>query len=241
MLKIALRSVRAHRLRFVLCTVAVLLGIAFVGGAMVFTDTLSTALKEKFAGSTADIAVTPVSQVDAGNGRPATLTSDLVNRITQVPGVASADPQLLVSDVQILGPEGKPTETYGLPTFGGAWLRDPQAAPFAMLDGKPPWGGAELALDQSTATREGYDLGDEVKVVTATTAVSAKLTAITTPVRSGAAAGSPLVTFDAATAQRLLLGKPGWTSISVALKAGSDPDTVTKAIAKAAGDNVRVR
>ncbi len=47
MLKLGLRSVLAHRLRFVLCTVAVVLGIAFVGGAMVFTDTLSTALKKQ--------------------------------------------------------------------------------------------------------------------------------------------------------------------------------------------------
>lgn len=241
MLRLGLRSVLAHRLRFVLCTVAVLLGIAFAGGAMVFTDTLSTALKKNFAGSTADIVVTPVDPVGRSTGRPPTLPSAMAERIAAVPGVASADPQLLVRDVQILGPEGEPTETYGLPTFGGAWPQDPRTAPFRLIAGKPPWGQSELALDQSTASREGYGLGDQVKIVTATIAVSAKLTAITSTAAAGSAAGAPLVTFDRATAQRLFLGAPGWTSIGVALEPGSDATAVGNSIAQAVGDTVEVR
>jgi putative ABC transport system permease protein len=241
MLRLGLRSVLAHRLRFVLCTVAVLLGIAFVGGALVFTDTLSAALKKNFSSSPADITVTPADPVGVRSGRPATFTSDVVERIAAVPGVAGANPELLVSDVQILAPDGKPTETYGLATYGGAWPRDVRTAPFRLLDGKPPWGESELAIDQSTATREGYVVGDQVRVVTATQVVTAELTAITTPTVSGVAAGAPLVTFDPATAQRLLLGEPGWTSVGVALTAGSDPGTVSKAIAETVGDTVTVR
>lgn len=241
MLRLGLRSVLAHRLRFVLCTVAVLLGIAFVGGAMVFTDTLSAALKKNFSGSTADITVTPVDPVGVRSGRPATFTSDVVERIAAVPGVAGANPELLVSDVQILAPDGKLSETYGLPTYGGAWPRDSRTAPFRLLEGKPPWGESELALDQSTATREGYVVGDQVRVVTPTKAITAELTAITTPTASGTAAGAPLVTFDPATAQLLLLGGPGWTSVGVALAPGSDPDAVSQAIAKIIGASVTVR
>ncbi|MFG1817961.1 ABC transporter permease [Kribbella sp. NPDC049174] len=241
MLRLGLRSVLAHRLRFVLCTVAVLLGIAFVGGALVFTDTLSAALKKNFSSSTADITVTPVDPVGVRSGRPATFTSDVVERIAAVPGVAGANPELLVSDVQILAPDGKPSETYGLATYGGAWPRDVRTAPFRLLDGKPPWGESELAIDQSTATREGYVVGDQVRVVTATKAVTAELTAITTPTVSGVAAGAPLVTFDPATAQRLLLGEPGWTSVGVALTPGSAPGAVSQAIAKTIGDTVTVR
>jgi len=92
MLKLGLRSVLAHRLRFVLCTVAVLLGVAFAGGAMVFTDTLSAALKKNFTTSTADVTVTPVTPIDAGPDRPATFQSTLVERVAAVPGVASASP-----------------------------------------------------------------------------------------------------------------------------------------------------
>jgi len=241
MLKLGLRSVLAHRLRFVLCTVAVLLGVAFAGGAMVFTDTLSAALKKNFTTSTADITVTPVTPIKAADNRPATFTSELVQRVAGVPGVASASPQLLVGDIQILGPDGKPMDTYGLPSFGAAWPRDARTAQFKLIDGELPYGVDQIGLDQSTATREGYDLGDQVRIVTPTRAVSAKLTAITTPGLAGASAGAPLVTFDAITAQLLLLGEPGWTSISVAVKPGADSGTVTKAIAQTVGDSVSVR
>ncbi|WP_432874644.1 ABC transporter permease [Kribbella sp. CA-245084] len=241
MFKLGLRSVLAHRLRFVLCTLAVTLGVAFAGGAMVFTDTLSHALKKNFAVSTADITVTPSSPIETGTDRPATFQSEVADRVAAVPGVASAIPQLMVSDVEILGPDGKKVENYGLTSFGAAWPREVATAPFKLVDGTPPFGGSQLALDESTANRAGYDIGDQVRIVTPTQALTATLTGTTTPAVAGAAAGAPLVTFDGATAQRLLLGKAGWTSVTVALKPGSDADTVGKAIATTIGDSVKVR
>lgn len=241
MFKLGLRSVLAHRLRFVLCTVAVTLGIAFAGGAMVFTDTLSHALKKNFAVSTADITVTPSSPIETGSDRPATFQAGLADRIAAVPGVASAASQLLVSDVEILTPDGKPLENFGLTSFGASWPRDARTAPFKLVAGAPPAGRNELALDESTASRAGYNLGDQVKIVTPTQAVTATLTATTTPVAAGAAAGAPLVSFDGATAQFMLLGQAGWTSVNVALQPGSDADAVSKAIAKSIGDSVKVR
>ncbi|MFF0267775.1 ABC transporter permease [Kribbella sp. NPDC004536] len=241
MLKLGLRSVLAHRLRFVLCTVAVTLGVAFASGAMVFTDSLSTALKKNFEVSTADVTVTPTSPITAADDTPATFQNSLADQIAAVPGVADAVPQLLVGDVQILDPAGKEVENYGLTTFGASWPRVIGAAPFKVLAGTAPWGLEQLALDQSTASRAGYSLGDKVRIVTPSQAVTATLTAITTPAAAGPAAGAPLVSFDGATAQRLLLGRTGWTSITVALKPGSDPDTVAQAIGKALGDQVKVR
>ncbi|MET7280863.1 FtsX-like permease family protein [Kribbella sp. NPDC005582] len=241
MLKIGLRSVLAHRLRFVLCTVAVVLGIAFVGGAMVFTDTLSTALKKQYAGSTADITITPVDPVEARTGPPATLAAAVVGQVAALPGVADADAQLLVSDVQIRKPDGSPIDTYGLPTYGAGWPHAVRTSPFRLVDGKQPWGKSELALDQPTASKAGYSLGDQVRVVTATRSVTATLTAVTTPAQAGPAAGAPLVTFDSATAQLVLLGKPGWTSIAVALKPGADTDQVRAAIATKVGTEFKVR
>jgi putative ABC transport system permease protein len=245
MLKLGLRSVLAHRLRFVLCMVAVLLGVAFVGGALIFTDTLSVALKKNFAGSPADITVTPATTLKnnpgLSNARPATLSSDLANQIADVPGVAGTDPRVLVPGAQILGTDGQPTESFGLPTYAGGWPHDLRTSTFQLIDGKPPWGQQQLALDQPTAKREGYEIGDQVKVVTPIKAITATLTAVTSPNLSGASAGAPLVTFDSATAQLLLLGQPGWTSITVAIEPGQDVQAVSDAIAKVAGKAVSVR
>ncbi len=245
MLKLGLRSVLAHRLRFVLCTVAVLLGVAFVAGALIFTDTLSAALKKNFATATADITVTPVTALDTTpgttNAKPQTLSTDLADRIAAVQGVAGVDPQLLVSGVQILGKNGKPTTTYGVPIFAAGWPHNPQTAPFKLLLGNQPWGPDQLGLDQSTVNREGFQLGDQIKVITQAKAVTATLTAITTPTLSGSSAGALLVTFDPATAQLFLLGQPGWTSFGIAVDPGQDPQAVSKAIATLAGPQVTVR
>jgi putative ABC transport system permease protein len=241
MFKLGLRSVLAHRLRFVLCTIAVTLGIAFAAGAMVFTDTLSTALKKNFEVSTADIVVTPSSPIEAGTDRPPTFQAEVADRVAGVPGVASATSQVLVSAVEILTPDGKPLENNGLTSFGASWPRDARTSPFRLVAGTPPAGRDQLALDVSTASRAGYDIGDQVRIVTPTQAVTARLTATTTPVAAGAAAGAPLVSFDGATAQYLLLGTAGWTSVSVAVQPGADADAVGQAISKTIGDTVKVR
>ncbi|GAB2590183.1 ABC transporter permease [Kribbella endophytica] len=238
MLKLGLRSVLAHRLRFVLCTIAVLLGIGFVSGAMVFSDTLSAALKKNFAGATADLTVTPVSPLNTGTP---TLSIEIADRIAAVPGVAATDAQLLVADVEILAKDGQPIDTYSLATFGASWPHDERTAPFKLVQGTAPWGTEQLTLDRNTADREGYELGQKVKVVTPARAVTATLTGFTTPGLSGTSAGAPLVAFDSATAQLLLLGKPGWTSIGIALQPGQDPGTVRSAIQDAIGNTVEVR
>lgn len=247
MLRLGLRSVLAHRFRFGLCIVAVLLGVAFVAGSLILTDTLSAALRSTFGGSKADVTVTPASSLERGdtlgttNARPPTLSASLADQIAAVPGVAGVDPQLLVAGVEVLDSDGKPTETYGLPTFAAAWPHDDRTAPFQLLEGEAPWGTEEVALDRATARRAGYERGDRVKVVTPTRALTAVLVGLTSPSTTGTAAGAPLVTFDPATAQQVLLGDAGWTSVGVLLRPGGDPASVTAAIQQVTGPEVRVR
>lgn len=248
MVRLGLRSVLAHRLRFALCTVAVLLGVAFVAGSLIFTDTLSAALRKTFAGSTADIMVTPVSALDRGNdslgttnARPVTLSSDLANQISGLEGVAGTDPQLLVGGVEVLSPDGQPVETYGVPTFATGWPHDPRTAPFHLLEGREPWGQEEVALDRATAGRAGYEPGDKLKVVTPTRTVTVTLTGLISPGIAGISAGAPLVAFDSATAQLFLLGEPGWTSIGVMVQPGHDSAVVRTAVLSIVGKNVEVR
>lgn len=246
-LKLALRTVLTHRLRFVLCTVAVVLGVAFVAGSLMFTDTLSTGLRRTF-GTAADLNVTPTSALERGDrnlgttdARPVTLSADLATRIGQIDGVAIVDPQLLVGGVQVLGRDGRPLETYGVPVFGASWPHDPGTAAFRVLDGTAPWGTAELALDRATAERAGFGVGDEVRVVTPTRAMTARLTAKVSTGLTGLAAGAPVVAFDPATAQLVLLGEPGWTSFAVKVASDNDVAEVKRAIEQLAGSGVRVR
>ncbi|MFC0625865.1 ABC transporter permease [Kribbella deserti] len=248
MFKLGLRTVLSHRLRFALSLTAVVLGVAFVAGSLIFADTFSTAIRRNFAATTADVVVTPVSGLGGSaanlgdnNAKPPTLTADLATQIQNLPGVAATDPSLLLGGLQLLDKAGKPIDTYGVPTFGASWPRYAETATFQLVSGAPPWGNQQIALDSRTAKRTGYEVGDQVRVVTPTGTITARISGTITPGTSGLAAGAPLIAFDGASAQLLLLGEQGWTSIGVALKPDQDRDAVIQRIRELGGPGVHVR
>ena len=59
MLRITLRNLRAHKLRLLLSGLAVVLGVAFVAGTYVFTDTLSKTFDDLFTSTVSDVELTP--------------------------------------------------------------------------------------------------------------------------------------------------------------------------------------
>lgn len=57
MLKVTLRNLAAHKLRLVLTAVSVILGVAFVAGTLIFTDTMNRQFDEVFGGIGKNVAV----------------------------------------------------------------------------------------------------------------------------------------------------------------------------------------
>ncbi|MGW0580391.1 ABC transporter permease, partial [Streptomyces sp. NPDC002920] len=74
MFRTALRNVLAHKARLMMTVLAVMLGVAFVSGTLVFTNTLSNALQNSSAKGfdQVDVAVYPELQEDTGDriGKP---------------------------------------------------------------------------------------------------------------------------------------------------------------------------
>ncbi len=247
MFRLGLRNVLAHRLRFLLCLVAVVLGTSFVAGSMIFTDSLASGLRRTLASTAADLTVTPASALERpGDGlggtdaRPPLLDAPAVERVSEVQGVRLADAQLVVGGVHLIGKDGR-TYDPGRPLFGASWAHQDDTSAFGLVEGGRPWGRDELSLDRNTARRAGYQVGDEVTVVTATGTVKARLTGLTTTATSGPAAGSPMVAFAPASAQLLLLGEYGWTSVALLAGNGVDPAQLRDRVQAAGGDQVRVR
>jgi len=58
MLRSAWRSLLHHKLRLVLSGVAIVLGVGFVVGTLIFTDTLNSTFTNLFAATTTDVVVT---------------------------------------------------------------------------------------------------------------------------------------------------------------------------------------
>lgn len=57
MFRTALRNVLAHKARLLMTMLAVLLGVAFVVGTLVFTDTVGNAYKERYLTTLRNVSV----------------------------------------------------------------------------------------------------------------------------------------------------------------------------------------
>src|SRR5687767_11157933 len=96
MLKATLKALLAHKLRFALTAVAVLLGVTFVSGTYAFTDTMDDVFNTMITDATAgvDVYVQPKtsfeSTADFGTASPG-FDEKLVETVRSVDGVAAAE------------------------------------------------------------------------------------------------------------------------------------------------------
>lgn len=93
MFRTALRNVLAHKARLLMTVLAVMLGVAFVSGTLVFTSTISDAFQasSQKGYDNVDVAIEPKSP-DDGSGAPGAaprLDQKLLERTARVPGAAS--------------------------------------------------------------------------------------------------------------------------------------------------------
>jgi putative ABC transport system permease protein len=157
---------------------------------------------------------------------PAKTHSQLLAAIRSLPGVAGAEGE--ISNVAtIIGRGGKPIENSYAPTLGLSYV-PPQYGRFTFVAGSPPTGPGEVAIDQATAQRQGFHVGDEVGIVTDQPLERFRITGIA---RLGNASfgGATFAVFSLATAQALYLEQGRVDEIAVRATPGT---TTTSLIAE---------
>ncbi|MFE0892292.1 ABC transporter permease [Streptomyces rochei] len=229
MFRTALRNVLAHKARLLMTVLAVMLGVAFVSGTLVFTNTISGALQNSSAKGFdhVDVAVTPEFQEAEGDkvGEQPELTQALVEDSASVPGATSAIG--VVSGFTAVADKDGDLIGDGWSTKGGNYWgeKDPR---YPLTDGRAPRGEGEILIDSKTAGRTGYGVGDTVRMSVDGPVITPKVVGVFTTDDGSVAAGGSLTLFDTATAQKLF-GKAGtYDEIDVKAK-----DGVTQAALKA--------
>lgn len=157
MLQTTLAGLRAHKLRLLLTALAITLGVGFIVGTFVLTDTMQAGYDQKFAASAQKVAVA-VRPGKAGGELPA----GLLPRVRALPGVTDAHGTVR-GDAPLLGKDGRaygdaPTLGLSLPT-GGPLRR------YEIVTGRAPGAAGEAVLDKGTATSTGYRAGDTIRVL----------------------------------------------------------------------------
>src|SRR5262245_52557361 len=98
MLRLTLRGLAAHKFRLVATSLAVLLGVAFMSGSLVLTDTLARTFDDLFAdvnrGTDAVVRSSQSIEAHLGPTARANIPEDLVEQVRDVRGVAEAEGSL---------------------------------------------------------------------------------------------------------------------------------------------------
>ena len=95
------RSLMAHKLRLAMSGLAIVLGVAFVAGTLIFTDTLSKTFNDLFKSTSADVNVARAAAFDQGltgtgaGGTASYVPQDLVEKVINCRYLASPEGGLL--------------------------------------------------------------------------------------------------------------------------------------------------
>ncbi|ALG10811.1 ABC transporter permease [Kibdelosporangium phytohabitans] len=206
MLRMAFRSVLADKARFLLPTVAVMLGVAFVSGALLYGASVQASLDR--VQPDFSVQVTPYT-ID----KP--VPADLVGKLRGVAGAREVRPVaegrafVVDKDGSLVGPPG----------LAGGVNFD---AHLNLVGGQPPKDGNEIAIDDWTAGRTGFKAGDQVRVVVDGNVRTVRVAGIFSVQDARVAQGGTLTAFDDATARALFAKTPGsYTAINLTATPGT--------------------
>ena len=243
MLKATLRNLGAHKLRLLMSALAVVLGVAFVAGTFVFTDTLGKTFNELFTQTETDVVVTPASAFTPNQtaGVAASLPGETLDQVRAVDGVKRAEGTVLVDGVTLVDDEGNVIGSPGAPHYGVSWSDDAALSPVSLVDGRAPVGDNEIAIDTQAAKQAGVEVGDRIRVVTPGPSLEPKIVGVFRYGTTGNLAGASLTAFEPAVAQELLLGGDRWSEVDVLAKPGVSQQVLAERITAALGEDVKVQ
>jgi putative ABC transport system permease protein len=167
MLRVTLRGVRSHRLRFLLTAVAVMLGVSLVSGTYVLTDSLDSTFDKIVdqASTGADVQVRgAASDTESFDGTAlrAPLPLTLVDQLKGVDGVTRAVPDLMGTAI-LVGKDGTAVRNAGAPTFGFAI--EPNDPVVKLVKGRDPQNASEVAVESTTLEKSGLAVGAQTKAL----------------------------------------------------------------------------
>lgn len=223
MLRVTLRSLLARKLRLLLASFAIVLGISFVSGAFVLTDSLSRVFDTLFSSTNQGTSVTvqgaSALEQEFGSDDRAPIPHALVAKVAAVDGVDEVLPQVGGIATLIL-PNGKPLVKNGPPVLGFGLTPTSKQASLEVKRGVGPKGPDQLAIDTFTADKQKLVIGDKVSVIGKTERRAMTVVGFIGFKGAATPAGATLLGFNPLTAQQLV-GTPGaWTRLSIAAEPG---------------------
>ena len=226
MVRVIWRNLVARKLRLLLSAFAIVLGVSFVAGSMVFTHAIGAVFDGIIEDSTSDVEVAFKGAGDFDSAEDnRTFGPEVVKKVEALPEVEAAYPNLqtqamfvIGKDKKVIGGNGPP----GIATVASGATSMSGEPIFRLQQGEFPSGPEQFAVDETTAERGKLEVGDEVTLVTPgdPPTIKARLTGIFA-FGEGGLNGATLSVFDRAYLQELLVdGRDVYQQISVEVADG---------------------
>ena len=234
MLTTTLRSITSRKARLAMTGLAVVLGVAFMAGTLILTDTVRKTFDDLFAdvyaGTDAVVRSSEVISTPFGPDQRGPVSASVFDVVETTDGVAAAEPAITFL-AQIVTPDGEVLGgTNGPPSFGVNWSNVPGLGVFTIAEGDAPQGPSDVVVDRASAETGGLRIGDEITLLTSQPPRTFTLVGIATfgELDSPAGATVSLVTLDVASE---LFGVPdAYTEIGVVATDGTSPEQLVAAL-----------
>jgi putative ABC transport system permease protein len=249
MLRVTFRSFWAHKRRLVSTVVSIVLGVAFMSGTFVLSDTIGRVFDDLFA----DVGEPIDAQVQGevlftdpfgGGDERREIESGLLDVLREVDGVVGVEPYINLAGFgsvnRVLGEDGEPIGvSQGPPTILENWVIDDRLNPYVIDTGRPPESDGEIALNVAAARDAEKTVGDEVVVVTQEGRSTFELVGIFRFGTAESVAGTVTANFTLPDIQRIA-GLTGFQYLYVAGEDGATEQEVVDAIAPSVPEGFEV-
>ena len=241
MIRIAWRSLLAHKLRSFLTALAIILGVAMMSGTYVFTDQINKAFDDIFTEAYAATDVTITRKVEftsqfstALSGLPESMVEDVrgVDGVEEAHGYISGQGAIAI--------DGEVVETGGSPTLFFSYVPSELSAT-AYVEGEPPSQAGDVGIVRKIAEDEGLAVGDPLTVIAETGAYETRVSGVFTFGSESSLGGSLLLntTFEDG---QTWFGMEGRVSeIDVIAAEGVSPEELAARISLVAPEEAEVR
>jgi putative ABC transport system permease protein len=241
MWKVTIKGILAHKIRFLLTGVAVILGVSFIAGTLVLTATINKTFDGLFTNiyANTDAAVRQKAQFDvafgAGRGRLEDSVTPVVRKtsgVSEAAGIIQGLAQLINKKNEALN------KGQGAPALGFAWIKERDLSSFHLTnvkgekESRAPVAPNEIVIDKHTADKTKYKVGDTIPVLTKNGRANYHLVGVAKFGDADSLLGATAVIFMHETAAKVL-GQPGKVDeILVKADSGVSQDQVVRNLKK---------
>jgi len=172
MWKVTIKGLLAHKLRLLLTGLAIVLGVTFISGTFVLTDTLQNTFTTLFGHiyQNVDFQVRAKAAFTDNSGRGGAvrppIPQSVIDTVRAVPGVAAAE-GTVSGYAQYVARDGAAIATGGAPTLGVSFDPEPKLSSLRVVQGTAPTTSGDVVMDEGTARKYHFAVGERVRILLA--------------------------------------------------------------------------